>query len=366
MEALDLEVATEFLLIAATLVELKTRRLLPGATTSSSTRSCCASRSATCSSPACSSARRSRTPPRRSRRSMRLADRSLPRRAGPEEPFRVARCPTRSSGVRRPTAARGGAAAALAPKPTPEVDIDHIAPIRASVRRRGRGRRSTVLPDGDAVSFRELVADAADAARGDRAVPRRASSCSSRASSTSSSRRTSATCACAGCARARPPRRRQHRRLGRATVHPRPRASGGPEPEQSCTTTRSTKPTEVCVRTRRAARHRSRRDGGDRARRAELPRRAGRAPVARSKSCARELADEYEEQGRGFVLGRVAGGYRFQTHPDLAPYVERFVLEGQHARLSGPRSRRWRSSRTSSRSPAARSPRSAASTSRRR
>ena len=30
MQALDLEVATEFLLIAATLVELKTRRLLPG------------------------------------------------------------------------------------------------------------------------------------------------------------------------------------------------------------------------------------------------------------------------------------------------------------------------------------------------
>ena len=30
MEHLDLDVATEFLLIAATLVELKTRRLLPG------------------------------------------------------------------------------------------------------------------------------------------------------------------------------------------------------------------------------------------------------------------------------------------------------------------------------------------------
>lgn len=49
--------------------------------------------------------------------------------------------------------------------------------------------------------------------------------------------------------------------------------------------------------------------------------------------CAR-LASEYERDGRGFVLVRVAGGYRYQTHPDLAPYVERFVLEGQHARLS--------------------------------
>ena len=46
------------------------------------------------------------------------------------------------------------------------------------------------------------------------------------------------------------------------------------------------------------------------------------------------LAQEYERDGRGFVLARVAGGYRFQTHPDLSAYVERFVLEGQHARLS--------------------------------
>jgi segregation and condensation protein B len=34
------------------------------------------------------------------------------------------------------------------------------------------------------------------------------------------------------------------------------------------------------------------------------------------------------------VLVRVAGGYRYQTHPDEVAYVERFVLEGQHARLS--------------------------------
>src|SRR5881227_2336377 len=49
--------------------------------------------------------------------------------------------------------------------------------------------------------------------------------------------------------------------------------------------------------------------------------------------CA-ELAAAYEAEDRGFVLVRVAGGYRFQSHPDLAPYVERFVLEGQSARLS--------------------------------
>ena len=46
------------------------------------------------------------------------------------------------------------------------------------------------------------------------------------------------------------------------------------------------------------------------------------------------LAASYEDEDRGFVLVRVAGGYRFQSHADLAPYVEKFVLEGQTARLS--------------------------------
>ena len=34
------------------------------------------------------------------------------------------------------------------------------------------------------------------------------------------------------------------------------------------------------------------------------------------------------------AVARVAGGYRFQSAPDLAAHVERFVLEGQTARLS--------------------------------
>lgn len=59
-------------------------------------------------------------------------------------------------------------------------------------------------------------------------------------------------------------------------------------------------------------------------------------PITDVEQLCSELAREYEEQRRGFVLLRVNGGYRFQTHPDLAPYVERFVLEGQHVRLSGP------------------------------
>src|SRR5687768_12539765 len=55
---------------------------------------------------------------------------------------------------------------------------------------------------------------------------------------------------------------------------------------------------------------------------------------ARIEEMCNELAAAYEAGDRGFVLVRVAGGYRFQSHPDLAPYVERFVLDGQSARLS--------------------------------
>jgi segregation and condensation protein B len=58
-------------------------------------------------------------------------------------------------------------------------------------------------------------------------------------------------------------------------------------------------------------------------------------PVARVEQLCTQLSAEYDDDRRGFVLARVAGGYRFQTHPDLAPYVEHFVLEGQHVRLSG-------------------------------
>jgi len=35
------------------------------------------------------------------------------------------------------------------------------------------------------------------------------------------------------------------------------------------------------------------------------------------------------------ICVELARTYEFQTHPDMAPYVERFVLDGQRARLSG-------------------------------
>jgi segregation and condensation protein B len=58
-------------------------------------------------------------------------------------------------------------------------------------------------------------------------------------------------------------------------------------------------------------------------------------PVAAVDELCAALAADYEAQDRGFVLVQVAGGWRYQSHADLAPYVERFVLEGQSARLSG-------------------------------
>jgi segregation and condensation protein B len=47
-----------------------------------------------------------------------------------------------------------------------------------------------------------------------------------------------------------------------------------------------------------------------------------------------DLAAEYAAERRGFVLARIAGGVRLQTHPDLAPYVERFANREVSHRLS--------------------------------
>ncbi len=57
-------------------------------------------------------------------------------------------------------------------------------------------------------------------------------------------------------------------------------------------------------------------------------------PLARVTELCESLAAEYEAQERGFTLVQVAGGWRYQSHADLSPFVERFVLEGQSARLS--------------------------------
>jgi segregation and condensation protein B len=58
-------------------------------------------------------------------------------------------------------------------------------------------------------------------------------------------------------------------------------------------------------------------------------------PTAVIERLCAELSAAYDEAGHGFQMVKVAGGYRYQSHADLAPYVERFLLDGQRARMSG-------------------------------
>ena len=57
-------------------------------------------------------------------------------------------------------------------------------------------------------------------------------------------------------------------------------------------------------------------------------------PVERVDEALRALGADYELQGRGFVLARIAGGARLQTDPAMSPYVERFANRDVSHRLS--------------------------------
>jgi segregation and condensation protein B len=47
-----------------------------------------------------------------------------------------------------------------------------------------------------------------------------------------------------------------------------------------------------------------------------------------------ELAAEYTAHRRGLELRRAAGGWRLYTRGEFAPYVEKFVLDGQQTKLT--------------------------------
>jgi segregation and condensation protein B len=57
-------------------------------------------------------------------------------------------------------------------------------------------------------------------------------------------------------------------------------------------------------------------------------------PVEQVEPVCQELAESCRTERRGFEVVRIAGGYRIQTDPDLAPYVERFANVGVSSRLS--------------------------------
>ena len=155
METLDLGVATEFLLVAATLVELKTRRLLPGPSDLDldeellrfEERDLLLARLLECKT--------FKDAADALVGFMRRADRSIARGVGPEEPFRSL-VPDPLERV-RPIALRNAALRALTPKPVELIDTDHIAPIRLSV----ADAAETVLEilgERGSATFRELAA----------------------------------------------------------------------------------------------------------------------------------------------------------------------------------------------------------------
>ncbi len=52
------------------------------------------------------------------------------------------------------------------------------------------------------------------------------------------------------------------------------------------------------------------------------------------ETALQSLAAEYTERRSGIDIRCVAGGWRLYTREDFSPYVERFLLDGQQARLT--------------------------------
>jgi segregation and condensation protein A len=154
MTHLDLDVATEFLLIAATLIELKTKGLLPGRDDVEldeefalwEERDLLLSRLLECKTFKDASVELARLAG--------LAERSYPRTAGLEERF-LDVAPDLLTGV-TPAKLRAALLRALAPKPVVRVDLDHVAPIRISV---AEAVEELVdeLPRVGRISFRRLT-----------------------------------------------------------------------------------------------------------------------------------------------------------------------------------------------------------------
>jgi segregation and condensation protein A len=157
MDTLDLDVATEFLLIAATLVELKARRLLPGIEDLEldeellrfEERDLLLARLLECKT--------FKDAARALEAGMRRADRSVARRAGPEEPYRWM-MPDPLESV-RPEALRAAALRVLSAPAVVIVDTEHVAPVRASVRDAVESVLR-LLPESESMSVRALVAGA--------------------------------------------------------------------------------------------------------------------------------------------------------------------------------------------------------------
>lgn len=56
------------------------------------------------------------------------------------------------------------------------------------------------------------------------------------------------------------------------------------------------------------------------------------APVEEVEAALARLESSYED--RGFALRKINGGWRFYSHPNYSAVVEKFILDGQQARLT--------------------------------
>lgn len=157
IERLDLEIATEFLLIAAILVELKSRRLLPDRDQAVSEedlalleeRDYLLARLVECTTFSGAGQRLAELE--------RRCSRSFPRLAGPDERF-VRAAPDLLAGI-TPIDLLDAAMRALAERPRPEVHVEHILVDEVTVAEVVE-RLAGHLPGRGTVTFRELTAAA--------------------------------------------------------------------------------------------------------------------------------------------------------------------------------------------------------------
>ena len=159
-EGLDLEVATEFLLIAATLVELKARRLLPEDSEIDlddelglwEERDLLLARLVECKT--------FKDAALVLRRLSAHAARSYPRRVGPVEDRFIGLAPDLLART-TPDDLRDAYRTATAPKPVVRVDLSHVTPIKVTV---AEAVEELVdeLPRAGTLTFRELTAELVD------------------------------------------------------------------------------------------------------------------------------------------------------------------------------------------------------------
>jgi segregation and condensation protein A len=149
-----IDIATEFLLIASTLVQLKSRRLLPGKENIVldeefalwEERDLLLARLLECKT--------FKDVSLVFQQLADLADRAFPRTTGPDERFSEL-LPDLMEGV-TPFKLHKAILKALAPKPEPHIDFFHVAPVRLSVSE-AVSELMDSLPDMKAITFRNLT-----------------------------------------------------------------------------------------------------------------------------------------------------------------------------------------------------------------